>query len=176
VESFEATKVRFPHLKEFFPFLEALNKESARGRALISAGFLEEQLKRILLAFMLEGAKADELIEGANAPLGTFSARTTACHVLGLITDNERDDLNLIRRIRNDFAHQVHTSFQTESIVSRCDQLKFKAKNYKKVDGTPVDVEADGQFTTAAVGLILTLTNRAHYVAQQRRTSQTWPD
>lgn len=175
MESFDDYKAKNPHLKEFFPFLDELNKESPRGRVLISAGYLEEQLKRILLAFMVEDNRAEDLVEGPNAPLGTFSARTTACYVLGLISENERDDLVLIRRIRNEFAHQVHTSFETPSIVSRCDQLKFSAENYVKPDGTPIEVEADRQFATSAVILILRLTNRAQYVEKERRTSREWP-
>jgi mannitol operon repressor len=102
-----------PNLEKFWPFLQVLRQESERGQVLISAGFLEEQPKDVLLAFLLEKSQARDLVEGANAPLGTFSARTEACYALGLITEEEYSDLTLIRRIRNEFAHNIETSFET---------------------------------------------------------------
>lgn len=159
----------YPHLKEFFPYLGLLEKESDRGKVLISCGFLEEQLKQVLRAFMLEVSQAEELVEGGNAPLGTFNSRITACYVFGLLTQREHDDLHLIRKIRNDFAHDIHTTFQTESVVNRCRELTHKAHDY----GTVV-VEPSGQFTTAAVALIMNLANRPHYVSKEKRTSKAW--
>ena len=170
----ELTK-QYPNLKEFFPYLALLNNESDRGKVLISTGFLEEQLKQILLAFMLQGSQAEDLVDGGNAPLGTFSSRITACYVLGLISQNEHDDLHLIRRIRNDFAHNIHTSFKAESVISRCKELKYKAHDYEHPAKGAVKIEPSGQFTTASVGLIMSLTNRHHYVSQKRRTAENWP-
>jgi len=163
-----------PHLKEFFPYLEIVNKESERGKVLVSAGFLEEQLKQLLLAFMLKDDRAIELVDGANAPLGTFNARMTASYLLGLIYEIEYHDLVLIRRVRNDFAHSIHASFSTPSVIDRCKRLKLKAQDYTRADGSLVVVDAAGQFTSAAVGLIMNLTNRAYYVSKERRTSVNW--
>ena len=156
------------------PYLELLNKESARGKVLISTGFLEEQLKQILQAFFIDSPKSKSLVEGAYAPLGTFSSRITTCYALGLISEKEFHELNLIRGIRNDFAHNIHTSFETQSVVSRCEQLKYRAKDYTKEDSTEITVAADGQFTTAAVGLIMHLVNRPHYVSKERCEYKNW--
>jgi hypothetical protein len=65
-------KKQYPNLSEFWPYLVLLEKESDRGRVLISCGFLEEQLKRILLAFMCETSQAQGLVEGANALRGAW--------------------------------------------------------------------------------------------------------
>jgi hypothetical protein len=92
-------KKAFPNLEVFWPYMELLNKESDRGAVLISTGFLEQQLRDILAAFMCEGTSAP-LLDGANAPLGRFSSRISACHALGLITANEHNDLNILRRVR----------------------------------------------------------------------------
>lgn len=166
---------QYPNLKDFLPYLDVLNKESGRGKVLISAGFLEEQLKQILLAFMLDTDEARELLEGGNAPLGSFSARTNACYVLGLITESEHRDLVLMRRIRNDFAHKVQTSFETESVKNRCKELKYRVPDSFPVGDMTINANAEGQFTTAAVSLIMNLTNRAHYVGQERRAAKGWP-
>ena len=166
---------KYPHLEQFWPYLEMLSKESDRGAVLISTGFLEQQLKDILLAFMLSNSQAADLVEGHNAPLGTFSARITACYVLSLISENEHHDLNLVRRIRNDFAHDIHTSFETQSIIDRCRELRHKAHDYDSEKLGEVRVGPSGQFRTAAVGLIMNLVNRPHYISKHRCTSVDWP-
>jgi len=171
----EEWRAKNPHLKEFFPYLDELNRESPRGKVLISAGFLEEQLRKILLAFMVEKGEADDLVEGKNAPLASFAARTSACYVLGLISEREHHDLVLIRRIRNDFAHKVDVSFKTKSVESRCRELSFKAADYETKDGRKVVVDAEGQFTTAAVLLTILFATRPHFVSERRCVPQSWP-
>lgn len=171
----DALKKQHPNLEKFWPFIQTLNQESDRGRVLISTGFLEEQLKDILLAFFLEKPDARELVEGRFAPLGSFSARIATSYLLGLISEDEYYDLSLIRRIRNDFAHQIETTFETQSVVNRCRELRKKAPDYTHHELGDVKVDASGQFQTAAVALILNLINRPHYVGERRRKSEAWP-
>jgi mannitol operon repressor len=158
---------KYPNLERFWPFLQTLRRESPRGTVLTSCGFVEQQLKEILLAFMLDDTAVEEFIEGRNAPLGTLSSRISA---LGLITKDEYDDLTLMRRIRNDFAHQVETTFDTPSVVDRCKLLRHKAEDYGDLK-----VGSFGQFQSAAIGVIMSLTNRAFYVGRQRRKNEQWP-
>uniref|UniRef100_UPI00083A5443 hypothetical protein n=2 Tax=unclassified Phenylobacterium TaxID=2640670 RepID=UPI00083A5443 len=126
----------YPHLERFWPYLDLLHKESDRGKVLISTGFMEEQLKDVLLASMRKGKVANDLLTSGNAPLGTFSSRISACFALGFVTDDEHHDLTLVRRIRNDFAHGIHTTFDTPSVVDRCRQLRLKAVK-RRSKGTP---------------------------------------
>ena len=67
--SYEEFKEANPHLSRFIPYLELLIKESARGKVLISTGFLEELLREVLLAFTLEVRAATELISVGKAYL-----------------------------------------------------------------------------------------------------------
>jgi hypothetical protein len=174
-ESFEEWKAKNPHLKEFLPYLDILNSESDRGKVLVSTGFLEEQLRQVLLAFMMENQSATELLDGANAPLGTLSARVAACSALGLISETEAHDLTLIRRIRNDFAHSIYTTFETHSVIERCKLLKMKAHDYTSEKMGDVKVDPSGQFVTTAVALITNFINRPHYVRQKRCVAKEWP-
>ena len=159
-----------PHLKEFVPFLNDLNKESERGAVLISVSYLEQQLKEIISAFLCEGDVSKRLLEGFNAPLGTLAARASAAMSMGLISMREYRELEAIRKIRNQFAHDYRTSFSDRGIADRCRNLTFSAEDYGDVV-----VDARGQFTTAAVALILNLTNRMHYVSQKRLKFGDWP-
>ena len=159
-----------PHLKEFAPFLDDLNRESERGAVLISVSYLERQLKEIVSAFLCEGEASERLLEGFNAPLGTLAARGAAAAALGLISAREYRELNTIRNIRNQFAHDHRTRFSDQGTVDRCRNLAFSANNYGDVV-----VDSRGQFTTAAVALILNLANRSHYVSEKRLKFENWP-
>lgn len=168
-QSREELLKQYPNLKDFLPYLDGLNKESPRGRVLISTGYLEQMLEDILRAFMLDQPSVDDLFAGGSAPLSSFSARAKVCYTLGLISGDEYDDIDEIRRIRNKFAHEMHASFDDQSIKSRCDNLRHKAQ-----DKDDMKFDALMQFTTAASGLLLNLVNRATYVAEQRRSYGNW--
>lgn len=158
-----------PHLKDFVEFLGEFNKETARGAALAAAAFLDDLLRDIINAFLLSNDSCRKLTEGFNAPLGTLSARIAACHAMGLISDQEARECELIRKVRNEFAHKVKISFDDERVRGLCSSLSMNAKPYPGMD-----VDTRGQFTTAAVALILNLTNRPRYVGQQALKYQNW--
>jgi mannitol operon repressor len=155
-----------PHLREFTAFLDVLNKESDRGAVLISLAMLDDLLEHTILSFLIETNEAEKLTDGFNAPLGTLSARALAAYSLGLISKEEYQDCDRLRRIRNEFAHNVHFSFDDQKVKDICANLQFSAKGLDS---------AKALFSTAATGLILTLTNRPAYVALKRRTYQPWP-
>lgn len=158
-----------PHLNGFMDFLADFNKETERGAALAAAAMLDELLGRIIDSFLIPNKGSKALLDGFNAPLGTFSARIASAFALGLLSEVEYRECELIRKVRNEFAHQTKVSFKTERIVSLCAQLQLSAKSYGDVH-----VDTRGQFTTAAVALILNLTNRAHYVGQKRLQLVNW--
>ena len=159
------------HRKEFAPFLDDLSGESERGAVLISVSYLEQQLKEIVSAFLCEGKASVRLFKGLNAPLGTFAARADAAAALGLISEREYRELETLRKIRNQFAHDHRASFSDQSIVDLCGNLSFSTKNVGRLVALPL-----GQFNTAALALILNLTNRAHYVSKKRLNFEDWPN
>jgi len=168
------TEMRFeethPHLKEFKKFLDASNKESERGLALICAAMLDDLLERSIRAFLLDHAETARLLEGFNAPLGTLASRALAAFTLGVVSEEEYRECERLRKIRNLFAHSIHASFTDQNIKDLCANLEFSAKDYGEVR-----VGARGQYATAAAGLILRLTNRPHYAAQRRLKFNGWP-
>jgi hypothetical protein len=76
-----------------------------RGLVLSLAAFAEEALGHLLKTFMLPNQSAVKLLTGFNAPFGTFSTRIKGCHALGLIEDIQAADLEILRKVRNEFAH-----------------------------------------------------------------------
>ncbi|MGJ5151823.1 MltR family transcriptional regulator [Bradyrhizobium sp. HKCCYLR1023] len=159
----------YPNLKDYLPYLDELNNESPRGKVLISTGYLEQVLKEILCAYLIEDKVVEDLFEGGNAPLGTFSARAKLAYTLGLISAEEFHDIDLIRKIRNDFAHDMKASFKVQVIKNRCKLLKHKVPDHPDRPSS-----GEGQFATAATGLLLNLVNRAAYVSEKRRSYGKW--
>ena len=93
-----------------------------------------------------------------------------AAEAMGLISTDEFHDLQRIRKVRNEFAHNHRAAFSGPDSARLCSALTHSAKDY-----ADVVVDPRGQFTTAAVALILNFTNRPHYVSKRRLTRRTWP-
>jgi DNA-binding MltR family transcriptional regulator len=60
-----------------------------------------------------------------NQPLGNFSNKINIAFCLGLINKLVKKDLDLVRKIRNKFAHDLFTSFEDSQIKSWSKELKF---------------------------------------------------
>ena len=84
------TGVRPTGSPTFQAFWRLLEGESPRGRAIGIAAFFDESLGRLL----------DDRGE-------SFPSKVMTAHRKGLLTNNERDDLMEIRKLRNLVAHQV---------------------------------------------------------------------
>ncbi|MNH48812.1 mannitol repressor protein [compost metagenome] len=97
-----------------------------RGLVLTLAAFAEEALGELLGQFMLPGDAANALLKGFNAPLGTFSARIKAAFALGLLTKRQQENLERLRRIRNEFAHSWEPiTFDNQVVASHIAALHY---------------------------------------------------
>lgn len=106
-------------------FLGELQTETDRGLPLVGAALIDARLQETLRAFMCEHRTAGKLLDEVNAPLGAFSARAQTCYALGLIDDHEYAEIELIRKVRNEFAHAKHgTTFRSDRVQGLCSSLK----------------------------------------------------
>ncbi len=100
-------------------FFEAGKKESDRGLALVAAEFFDLTLERLLLARFASSLKRQPklikpLFEGFG-PLSTFSSKISVSYAIDLLQNWMASDLDLIRRIRNEFAHSLEPKlFETQ--------------------------------------------------------------
>jgi DNA-binding MltR family transcriptional regulator len=106
---------------------EQYSRETDRGLAITSSAMLDHLLASLIEKFLVDDKKATkELLCNSMSPLGTFASRIAIAYSLGLISSNERNDLNIIREIRNKFAHKaVNISFETEIIGKYIIKLKI---------------------------------------------------
>jgi DNA-binding MltR family transcriptional regulator len=128
-------------------FRESLTPETDRGCAITAAAFVDEELKQLLSAALVDERELVDEAFKRNGPLATFSARADFAFLLGLLSRDAWRDLHLLRRIRNDFAHSPDPlSFTTESIQSRCGELTYSARER--------EATARQHFTAAVCGLL----------------------
>lgn len=152
-------------------FIDELKEETDRGLPLVSASFIDSKLAETILAFLCDGKSSHNLVLGNNAPLGTFSARTEACLALGLIDKIEYDEIQLIRKIRNIFAHHKHgISFENHKVYSLCSKLQKEV--LQNADYFPDDSRS--RFINSVVALALRLYHRPDWVIKERRHEKTW--
>lgn len=82
-----------------------LLKEGGRGAVLLGAARLDYALERLLKAVMHPHVGGDDNLFDPDRPLGTFSAKISLAYRLGLIEKPVENALQMIRKVRNDFAH-----------------------------------------------------------------------
>lgn len=110
--------------EEFKKFRKALSTESDRGCALFAAAYLDVSLGQLLRCCMVQNKKVDEELFKGQAPLSTFSARIKMAYYMGLLSQSERADLEIMRSVRNEFAHHPeYLDFEVQSIRDRCGNL-----------------------------------------------------
>src|SRR5689334_5106314 len=90
---------------DFLGAIDRFTRQSDRGTVLIASAWIDDSLRELLRAhFRPDHASLQQVLEGTG-PLATFSSRIQVAYLLDLIEETARKDLDLIRKIRNLFAH-----------------------------------------------------------------------
>jgi len=113
-------------LEEFELFMKEIRRGSDRSAAILVALHTQDDVTRLVCS-NLEGLFDEGLMKELmkqNAPLGSFYSATLLAFAMGLIDETTKKQLNLIRDIRNAFAHALRPiSFKTPEIVEACEKL-----------------------------------------------------
>lgn len=158
-----------PDLEAFMSYIQEMEKESPRGVVLISCATIHDLLGRLIELFLVSHKAVEALLDGPFAPLGTFSARISAAVSLGLISDAEYRDCEMLRKIRNAFAHDVKVSFSEQRVKDLCKNLRFFGDTYmnRKID-------TEGVYRLSAGTIMQELVNRMYTVAHRQLQTQSW--
>jgi DNA-binding MltR family transcriptional regulator len=157
----------------YFALHEDFDNETDRGVVIVAAAMLDELLRKQLVERLVAiDSSDDDLLDGANAPLGTFSSRTKMAYRVGLISAKFARDLDRIRKIRNDFAHHIRgASFDDGKvkalIQALADSHRSSRKSIPGFDDTP-----RGRFLDAAAWMIFYLQNRCMVIARIEHASE----
>lgn len=114
------------------------------------AAFVETHLERLLLSKMrnLNFDDRQRLFGPDRGPLGDFSAKIIIAYALKVIGPITKDDLDLIRLLRNGFAHsRMHFTFETPEVREVCEHFKLLTQfnivipaDYRRFAGAKPDV------------------------------------
>ena len=130
--------MREEDIKCFSSFLKEFQEETDRGAALVGAALIDERIKRLLNSHFVECKQSKEIINGSNAPLGTLNARVKLAYCLGLITEFEYKEIEVVRKVRNEFAHKVHgLTFNDQKVHDLCQNLMANTPDGKRFEGDP---------------------------------------
>jgi len=117
-------------------FMSLIGKQDDRAMVLSLATFLEDSLGRLLLAYFRTCKATRELVEGFNAPLGTFGSRIKAAYAFGLVTEEQYKDMEILRKVRNHFAHDWEgVSLARNDIRAMVGQLSGYTVDHKPIEG-----------------------------------------
>lgn len=107
-------------------------KESDRAAVILVTSLIDQTLTDLLKLYLLPSS-SDEVFDGINSPLANFSSKINFAHRIGLISAKFNRDLHMIRKIRNQFAHNVFgCDFKDGSVKQRIDLINksFNDKEY----------------------------------------------
>ena len=106
-------------------FFEEFKEESDRAYVILAGSMIDQALETLLKARLVPStSQEDNLFSGAYAPLGSFSAKIDLSYRIGMKSGKLCRDLHLIRKARNEFAHNVTgCNFASSSIRNRIVEL-----------------------------------------------------
>jgi len=123
-------------------FVEEFHGESDRAAAVLAGAYMDNILQQLIYRFLIDDQKRVSSLFKGMGPLASFFARIEVAYALGLLTIEEHEDIHIIRRIRNHFAHHIDgPKFADKSVISSASRLHW-AKEIR-----PEEPETKGQYT-----------------------------
>ena len=125
--------------------------ESSRGAAILASIWIEKLLEQKLgTLFTYGNSKSRQKLFNLNGPFSTFSAKVLAAYTLGWIDSEIFDDINLVRKIRNEFAHKILSKdFESREIRRLIDKFKTPHRHFYDWNDLRAAATVDG------IGVIL---------------------
>lgn len=95
-------------LQQWSDFFRELQSESDRGAAIIASAWIENLLERKLKTVFTKGNSKSRNRLFESQAFSAFHSKALAAHCLGWIDTDIFHDIELVRKIRNRFAHEFH--------------------------------------------------------------------
>jgi hypothetical protein len=108
--------------------IEELSGESARAAITVGGAMVEHALEQLLRSRLRRPTNKTEVsyLFTDQGILGTFWEKIWTAYFMKLIGPRARRELDLIRLIRNEVAHNINpVTFETQEIANRCRELSL---------------------------------------------------
>ena len=112
---------QFLRPEEWRKFQNEFEGSDDRSCALVLAAYLDQCLEVLLSHAFPNQQTSCNAVFGDQRALGTFASKIDLAFFLNLIPESFQQDLHLIRKIRNQFAHSLHgEAFSKSPNKDRC--------------------------------------------------------
>ena len=119
-----------PYSDELMCFIVDLAEEGERALVIGGAARIDVVLERLLKAVLKPHPGGDDNLFDPDRPLGSFSAKISLAWRMGLLDAETEKSLQMIRKIRNDFAHaETRISLSDSAVKSRIRELAACARH-----------------------------------------------
>jgi len=139
-----------------FLFAKATKEESERGIGILAATTLDVMLEKLIYVSLKDGSDKD--LFGPSGLYPSLYSKINYCKFSHLISLIASKNLDLVRKIRNDFAHKIDGRFNEHSIASRVKCLDFaELADLKDTSNLPF------RFKAHSISLMLNVSTLIHY-------------
>ena len=120
--------------KEQKEFLELLNfsksfdyeHDNDREVVIVGCAYIESLIKAILGESLAQDKKEiNLLLDESSGALSALIPRSRLLYLMGVFPKTVFEDIKLISRIRNHFAHNISASFEDESVVKNVNRMRW---------------------------------------------------
>jgi hypothetical protein len=128
------TKVEPQHVEAYFQ--EISGAKSDRGMGILMVTGVEDALAAAIEARLSIATGQHEALFGFDAPIGTFANKIRIGFALEIFGPATKQNLELLKAIRNAFAHsKISIDFETPAVKNACDLLEL-TRLQTRSDGT----------------------------------------
>ncbi|MBD9551580.1 DUF4145 domain-containing protein [Pantoea sp. PNT01] len=121
-------------LTNYNDMVTMFHQESDRGAAVLAGSYVENLLGSYLV-YCMEDKSLKEKVFSSNGPLSSFSQRIEIAQAFGHIDKKTANKLDLIRKIRNHFAHHpFDASFEDSPVKDWANNL-FSLMDWRDEQG-----------------------------------------
>lgn len=125
-----------PNLEQARAVGKSLTKDSSSiATAILGTTVIERELEPMLRRRLKHQDQENwNKLTDDTGPLSTFDRKISMGYSLGLFDQVLRDNMHIVRRVRNAFAHaKVLMEFDQESIVKELDRIQLPSKKHSKL-------------------------------------------
>ncbi|MEN6480056.1 MAG: hypothetical protein ABFD20_10525 [Anaerolineales bacterium] len=144
--------------------------ESARGAALVAAAMLDLNLEDLLRAYLIDDPAEVEYLLGTG--IQSYGSRIRISYALGLVSEDESNDLRVVQAVRNYFAHNLHVTFEADEVKRELARLRLLHRLLPDAD----QLSPRRQLEQTACMLSVLLVRRVAEVAERRCVRHPEPD
>ena len=154
--------------EKYRTFIKEIELESDRGAGLYGSSYLEKELGLLLSKTLILGHDKEVNLVIEKGAFGSFDNKIKMAFLLGLITNEAKEALYVIKNIRNRFAHDDgHRDFTSPEVIHEIKKLKVYATDFDFVeDITGNKIAFRYAYTEAVFILIMSFRLRAQQIKQ----------